>query len=149
MDIKIKRFDKSVRLPTYEKKAAGFDFFCRIGTTIKPGEVKPVPSNIAMEIPDGYVLLIIPRSSTPFRLGISMPNSLGVIDPFYFGDDNEIMLIFYNFTNKPVTIKKGERLAQGILVKYEQLNFKEVDSLKKSARKKWSVDHKRNVSREK
>ena len=72
-----------------------------------------------------------------------MPHSIGLIDPFYNGDENEIILIFYNFSDKPVTVKKGDKIAQGLLVKYEQANFVEVDKLNKAKRKLWA---RKNVS---
>lgn len=134
MEIKIKRFDKKIPLPKYEKDAAGFDFFCRTNASIKPKEIKALPANIAFVIPKGYVLFILPRSSTPTRKGLVMPHSVGVLDPFYCGDDNEAKLIFQNITNKTVSIKKGDKLAQGILIKYESAVFKEVEKLKKSKR---------------
>jgi len=90
-----------------------------------------------MSVPDGYMLLIVPRSSTPLRKGLSMPHSIGVTDPFYCGDDNENMLIFRNFTDKTVAIKKGEKLAQGIIVKFERVEFEEVNKLNKSKRPVW------------
>lgn len=138
MKLKAKRFNKNIPLPCYQSEAAGFDFFCRKKTVIQPGETKAIPSNVAIEIPLGYVILVIPRSSTACRLGIVMPHSVGVIDPFYKGDDNEIMLIFYNFTQKIAIVKKGERIAQGLLLKYEKAEFKEVVRLKQeSMKKRW------------
>ncbi|NQU83512.1 MAG: dUTP diphosphatase [Parcubacteria group bacterium] len=137
MKIKTKRFDKTVPLPEYAELASGFNFVCRENIAIKPGESKAIPSNIAMEIPDGYVLLVVPRSSTSSRFGLSMPHSLGIIDPFYRGDDNEIMLIFHNFGKKESIIRKGDKIAQGILVKYEKVLFNEVDKLGESIVKKW------------
>ncbi len=137
MKIKTKRFDKNIPLPSYEELAAGFDFVCREDTELEPGESKAIPGNIAMEIPDGYVLMVVPRSSTASRFGLTMPHSVGIIDPFYRGDDNEIMLIFHNFGNKKSIIKKGDKIAQGILVKYEKISFSETDKLGKSKVNKW------------
>ena len=132
MKIKIKRFDKNLPHPKYEKGAAGFDFFCRTNVTIKPKEIRGAPSNIALVVPKGYVLLITPRSSTPTRTGLIMPHTIGIVDPFFCGDDNEIQLIFKNPTDKTVTIKKGAKLAQGVLIKCETAIFDEVKKLKKS-----------------
>jgi dUTP pyrophosphatase len=109
--------------------AAGFDFYCVKNTTIKPGEIKVLPSNIALEIPEGCALLVLPRSSTPSRHGLMMPHSIGLIDPFYHGDNDEIILQFYNFTKKQVKIKKGDKIAQGVLIKYEKVEFEEVSNL--------------------
>lgn len=137
MDIKIKRFDSTIRLPRYEKNAAGLDFYCRTGVTILPKQIVAIPSNVAMKIPKGYFLLIVPRSSTPKRKGLTMPNSVGVIDPYYCGDEDEIQLIFQNITDKPVHLKKGEKIAQGILIKSITASLIEVDKLGKSLRKKY------------
>ena len=139
MQIKIKRFDKTLPLPKYEKLAAGFDIYTRQGATFLPGEIKALPSNLAIQLPDEYVLMIFPRSSTPNRLGLVMPHSVGIIDPFYKGDDNEIMLVFQNITNHKVKVKKGDKLAQGIILKYEKARFIEVDSLPKSSRPRWTA----------
>lgn len=143
MKISIKRFDAKVSLPQYEKGAAGFDFKIRKGATFQPGEIKPIPTNIALKIPEGYLLLVVPRSSTPARVGLSMPHSMGIIDPYYCGDDNEIMLIFQNITNKVVRVKRGDMLAQGILLRFEKADFQEVKKLSKSKRNVWRAKHQR------
>ncbi len=137
MRIRAKRFDKKFPLPKYEKMAAGFDFYCRESAILKPGEMKAIPANVAMEIPDGYVLIVVPRSSTAHRKGLMMPHSIGIIDPFYRGDDEEIVLLFYNFTKDKVSIRKGDKIAQGILLKSEKVDFQEVEKLNKSKRGKW------------
>lgn len=143
MKIPTKRFDISLPLPKYEKQAAGFDFICRKGTTFKPGEIKAVPANLALAIPEGYVLMIVSRSSTPSRLGLVMPHSAGVLDPFYSGEDNEIVLLFHSIRKSAVKVKKGDVLAQGLLVKCERVEFDETKKLKKSTRQKWKVNRKR------
>lgn len=135
--IKTKRFDRKMPFPEYEEGAAGFDFICREEVVFEAGEIKAISSNLAMEIPKGYVLLVVSRSSTHVRFKLAMPHSLGVIDPFYHGDDNEIMLIFNNFGKESVTVKKGEKIAQGILVKYEKVEFEDVERLGKSDVRKW------------
>ena len=139
MKVPTKRFDTSLPLPKYEKQAAGFDFICRSRATLKPSEIKAIPANLALAIPEGYVLLIVPRSSTPSRLGLMMPHSVGVLDPYYSGDQNEIVLLLQNFTEKVVRVKKGDVLAQGILVKYEKVEFDETKKLKSSKRGKWKA----------
>ncbi len=137
MEIKVKRIDSTVPLPRYEKDAAGFDFYCGIGMTILPKQIVAIPSNTAMKIPKGYMLLVVPRSSTPKRKGLTMPNSVGVVDPYFCGDTDEIQLIFQNVTDKPVRVKKGEKIAQGIIIKYISAKFVEVDNLGRSSRKKY------------
>jgi len=137
MKLRTKRFNKKIPLPRYEKMAAGFDFYCVKDTIIKPSEIKALPSNIVLEIPEGCALLVLPRSSTPSRHGLMMPHSIGLIDPFYRGDNDEIILQFYNFTKKAVKIKKGDKIAQGVLIKYEKVEFEEVDKLNKNGKGKW------------
>ena len=127
-----------MELPAYEDRAAGFDFICRVDATIPPHELKAIPSNIALDIPEGYMLMVVPRSSTAFKKGLMLANSAGIIDPFYDGEDNEIFLLFYNFTSKNVEIKKGDKIAQGILVKYEKVDFDETQQLNTS-KVKWNI----------
>ncbi len=139
MKLKIKRFDKNLPLPSYEKNAAGFDFFCRKGVTIKPKEMKVISLNVACEIPKNFVLLIVPRSSTFKKYGLFLANSIGVVDPFYCRDDQELVALFYNYTDKTTKIKKRAKIAQGLLIKNELVKFEEVKKLKKSSRGKWNV----------
>lgn len=129
MEIKVKRFDKSLKLPEYEKGAACFDLFCREAVTILPKEVKLVPLNIAVKIPENYALLIFVRSSTPMKKGLMLANSVGIVDPFYCGEKDEVLCELLNFTDSPVKIHKGEMFAQGMLVKSEVVNWKEVDQM--------------------
>jgi dUTP pyrophosphatase len=137
MKVKIKRFDKTIPLPRYENLAAGFDFYAKENVTIQPKETRAIPGNIALEIPKGYFLLLVPRSSTPRRFGLTMPYGAGIIDPFYNGDDNEVMLGMYNFTNKVAHVKKKDKIAQGILMKYEHAEFEEVKKLNGTKRRRW------------
>lgn len=129
MKLDIKRFDKDIDLPGGEAGAACFDFYCREETTLEPGEIKLVPLNNAIKVPSGHVLLLFVRSSTPRKKGLTFANNVGVIDPFYCGDQDEILGMFKNITDKPVTITKGERLTQGMIVKTEPVEWNEVDSM--------------------
>lgn len=128
MDMRIKRFDKDFPLPETEAGAAGFDFSFRESATIQSGEVKLVSINAAVEIPEGYFMMITLRSSTPLRRGLMMPNAPGIIDPFYSGDKDEIRVQLYNFTNKPVTVEMGEQLVQGVILRHYPPNWQEVDT---------------------
>jgi dUTP pyrophosphatase len=139
MKHKIKRFDKNIPLPKYEKMAAGFDFYLPKSVIFGPGETKTINTNIAMEIPEGYFFLIAPRSTTFSRFGLIMPHSMGIIDPMYRGDDNELVLLFHNLSKKKVTVPKSAKIAQGILIKYEKAEFQEVNKLNKSKRGRWNI----------
>jgi dUTP pyrophosphatase len=144
MKIKAKIFDKELGFPKYMPAgAAGFDFTCRTATTIKPGETKTVPLNIAMKVPEGYVVIIAPRSSTHGRLGLVMPHSVGILDPYYSGDNNEIVALFYNSGKKIAKIHRGDTLAQGLLIKCERAEFVEVASLGKGSEPGWQMPKRR------
>ena len=130
MDIKVKRFDKALPLPKYEREgAACFDLTCRENLTISPKEIKLVPLNIAVKIPEGYSLLIFVRSSTPMLKGLMMANSIGIVDPFYCGDRDEVLAEFLNFTDQPAEIHQGDLLAQGMVIKHEFISWNEVEEM--------------------
>lgn len=128
MNIPIKRFDTSLPLPAPTPRAAAFDFTCRETVTIPPGKIRAIAQNVAMQVPDGYVLYVFSRSSTPHKRGVMMANSVGVVDPFYDGDNDEILIFLMNITDEPVTISAGDRVAQGIIMKTETVVWDEVDS---------------------
>ena len=129
MKIDIKRIDKSLPLPVYEKGAACFDFICRESLLIGPKEIKLVPANTVVKLPPGYTLIVLSRSHLPLKKGLMLALGVGVIDPFYCGDKDEIYLQFYNFTEKSVKVERGEQLAQGMIVKYETAEWNEVESM--------------------
>ncbi len=134
MRVRIKRLDKSLPLPQYKTKgAAGFDVYARITTTIKPKEVAYIPLNVVLEIPSGTWIMLAPRSST-HKLGITAANSIGVGDADFCGDNDEYHFAAFNFTDKEVTIERGARIAQMILVNHHQVNFEEVDSFNREDR---------------
>ena len=128
MEVRIKRFDKSLPLPETEPRAAGFDFYCRETVTIQARKIGLVAVNNAIEVPEGYGLLVVARSSTSWRKGLMLANGVGLIDPFYSGDKDEIKIQLFNITDEPVTVEKGEQLAQGVLVRMEPAEWFEVDT---------------------
>jgi dUTP pyrophosphatase len=135
MKVKIKRIDKSIPLPSYQTKGAVcFDISARKKTIINPGEIKLIPSNIIVKVPRGYMLLIAPRSSTPRKFGLLSPHGIGIIDQDYCGPRDEIMFQVYNFKKEPVTIKKGERIAQAVFVKIEKGDWEEIEKIKEKTR---------------
>jgi dUTP pyrophosphatase len=129
MKVKIKRFDKDFELPAPELNAACFDYVCRETVTVDSHEIKPIAQNVAYKVPDGYAMLMFTRSSTAKRKGLMLANNVGVIDPFYCGDKDEVLAFVYNFTDKPVTVEAGDRIVQGMLIKSEQVVWQEVDSM--------------------
>ncbi|HEY8998999.1 MAG TPA: hypothetical protein VIM53_01635 [Candidatus Saccharimonadales bacterium] len=130
--IKIKRFDKNFPLPEREENAGGIDFICRETVTIPPNSIKAVPQNIAVKVPDGWVLLIFSRSSTAMRKGLMLSNGVGILDPFYCGDKDELFAFMHNITDKPVTVEAGDRIVQGMFIKPEQTSWQEVEAMGES-----------------
>ena len=132
---KIKRIDKSLPLPVYETKGSvGFDIIAREDTEIPPKEIHLVPGNIIVEVPKGYMLMVASRSSTPRKKGLTPPHGLGIIDHDYCGDQDEIKIQVYNFTDNSVIVHKGEKIAQGVFIKIDKLDWEEVDEMKKKSR---------------
>ncbi len=133
MNVKIKRIDKNLPLPEYQTKGAvAFDLVTREKTTILPKSTGKVPSNIIVAIPSGYLLFIKDRSSTAKKKGLLI--TAGIIDQDYCGEDDEILVQFYNPGNEKVIIKRGERVAQGIFIKINTASWQEVDKMSKSSR---------------
>lgn len=128
MNIRIRRIDKSLTLPRHESAGAvGFDFVTRETVTIEPGCIALVPGNVVVEVPKGYALLIVPRSSLPRKKALVCPHSIGVIDQDYCGPEDEILVQVQSISEEPITVERGERIAQGIFVKVEQADWEEVD----------------------
>lgn len=135
MHVKIKRLDKSLPLPKYHTDgSAGFDFSASENITIAPKEIARIPTGLIIGTPAGYFLAVINRSSVPQKKGLSMPNGVGVIDSDYCGETDEIKVLMYNFTDQPVTIEKGERIAQGLFLKVDQGDWEETETMNSESR---------------
>lgn len=129
MKLKIKRFDKSLPLPIHKTKGAvAVDLYTRTDFTIESHQFSYIPMNVAIEIPDGYFVMMASRSST-HKMGVTGVNGVGVFDRDFCGDNDEYRFIAYNFTENPVVIEKGTRLCQLLLIKCENFEFEEVDRL--------------------
>lgn len=128
MNVSIQRIDPTLPLPQYHTAgAAAFDFVTRETTVIEAGALGLVPSNVIVKVPEGYALLILPRSSLPRKKGLICPHSLGLIDLDYHGSKDEIFVQVKNITDAAVTVERGERIAQGLFVKIDRATFTEVD----------------------
>lgn len=130
MKAKIKRIDKNLPLPVYETSGSvGFDLLCRKEMSIPPNETALIPSNVIIQTPSGYLLLVTLRSSTPKRKGLLKPHGVGIIDQDYCGNNDEIMIQVYNFSKKNVTIKRGEKIGQGMFIRTDRFEWNEVDEM--------------------
>jgi dUTP pyrophosphatase len=135
MKVKIKRIDQNLQLPIYETSGSvGFDLLCREDVTINPSEIALIPANVIVEIPQGYMLMVTLRSSTPKKYGLLMPHGVGIIDNDYCGEEDEIKIQVYNFTANPVTVKRGDKIAQGIFTKVDKAQWEEIDRMNQQTR---------------
>jgi dUTP pyrophosphatase len=135
MRVRIKRVRPHVALPRYESAAAAaFDLSAAEDVTIQPGEVVLVPTGLVIEVPAGMFLGIFARSSTPLRRGLLVANGVGIVDPDYCGPADEVKIAALNFTSAPVTVVRGDRLAQGIFIPAPRVSWEEVDELRAPSR---------------
>lgn len=133
MKVKIKRIDKTLPLPRYESPGAvAFDVLARETTEILPHSIGRIPTNIIVEIPKGYMILLKDRSSTAGKKGLLC--TPGYIDQDFHGPEDEILLQFYNFQEIPVVIERGERLGQAAFVPIAIVEFEEVEQMSKKNR---------------
>ncbi len=132
MDIKIKVLHPDAIIPAYQTSgAAGFDL-CAIENIIIPAHKSAlIKTGLSMELESGYELQIRPRSGLALKHQITVLNSPGTIDWDYRG---EIMIILINHSDKDFEVKKGDRIAQGIVAKVEIANFQLVEALNDSKR---------------
>lgn len=118
MKIKIKRIDKTLPLPEFKTSGSvGFDLHARTDAVVAPGELALIPLNIIIEIPDGYFLAVLPRSSTFKNTeGLMMAQHLGVVDRDYAGPEDELFFQAYNVTKTSAKVERGQRIAQGLIL---------------------------------
>ena len=132
--IKIKRFDRELPLPEYKTVgAAGFDLSAREKTTIGPRAVGYVPLNVAVETPRDHFFVLAVRSST-HKMGLMPANGIGIGDSDFRGDEDEYKIALLNFTDKPITVEKGTRIAQGLFVKFTKAKWQEVAKMDSKTR---------------
>lgn len=133
MIIKLKQIDKTLPLPEYAYEGdAGCDLFSSIEAVIPPGERLLVPTGIALSIPEGYAGFVQPRSGLAANHGISIVNTPGLIDSHYRG---EIKVMLINLDkNVPFQVKKGDKVAQLVIQKVENVEFQPVEDLDETVR---------------
>lgn len=121
-EIVTKYKNQNIELPKRKTSgSAGYDFSSAIFVELKPKEITFVTTGIKAFMQPDEVLQMYPRSSLSFKKKLIKANSVGIIDSDYYNNpdnEGEIMLILYNFGDKAITIEKGERIAQGVFMKY-------------------------------
>ena len=122
-------------LPVYASSGAcAFDLSPIEDAIIQPGEISRLRTGLVFCVPNGYTLLIAARSSLPRRYGLCIPQGFGIVDNDFCGPEDELLLQLLNFTDKPTSVKKGDRLAQGMFVPFVTGTFHFVDTLEKPNR---------------
>lgn len=126
--------NEDLPLPAYETlHASGMDIRAAIidPVTLNPGERMAVPTGLCVAIPPGYEAQVRPRSGWALREGITMINTPGTIDADYRG---EIKVLLVNLGNAPVTINRGDRIAQMVVASVTRISWKKTDALSETER---------------
>ncbi len=133
LDVAIVRLDPDLPLPSYAHPGdAGADLRTTVDVSLAPGERALVPTGIGIALPDGYVALVHPRSGLAARHGLSIVNSPGTVDAGYRGEV-KVMLINHDPV-EAVELRRGDRIAQLVIQRFERARFVEVGQLPDSVR---------------
>ena len=133
LQIQIRRLDAELPVPAYAHPGdAGADLHTTVDVTLAPGERQLVPTGIALALPEGYVGLVHPRSGLAHRHGLSVVNAPGTIDAGYRG---EVQVCLVNLDPRvPITLRRGDRIAQLVVQRVEHAEFVEAAELEQSVR---------------
>lgn len=131
--VAVKRLDKALPLPRYAQPGdAGLDLYAARTVTLAPGERAAIPTGLAVAIPPGFAGFVLPRSGLALRHGVGIVNAPGLIDAGYRG---ELQVLAINHDpHAPVTLERGERIAQLVVQRVEHAEIVEVDELPSSKR---------------
>ena len=111
--------------------AAGVDLVAAASVTLAPQGRHPVPTGIAIALPEGYEAQVRPRSGLAVRHGVTVLNAPGTIDADYRG---EIMVVLINLGDRAVEIARGMRIAQLVVAPVTEVAFRQVETLNRTAR---------------
>jgi len=134
-EVRFTRLPTNPDLPLPERAtphAAGYDVrSAEDSVTLQPGEIRLVATGLVMELPEGVECQVRPRSGLALKHGVTLPNSPGTIDPDYRG---ELGVIMQNLGREPVTLGRGERIAQLVFARFESPHVVQVQSLSETER---------------
>lgn len=132
VEIKIKRLHPDAIMPHYVHKGdAGMDVYSTEDILLEKTAIKLVPTGLSFEVPEGYEIQVRPKSGLALKHGITLTNSPGTLDSCYRG---ELGVIMQNEGKEDYQIKKGEKIAQIVIARYEQAEIKEVEELSETSR---------------
>ncbi len=129
LDVQVKRLDDGLPLPRYAHEGdAGIDLHAREDATVPPaGGRVLMPTGIAVAIPPGHAGFVLPRSGNALNHGVTAANSPGLIDSRYRG---ELKVVLLNTDpTAPFEVKRGDRIAQLVVQRVEEIRWVEVDEL--------------------
>jgi len=124
--VKVRKLRDNVQLPQYAHGAsedAGMDLRCLEDEVLNPGQIQVISTGLKVEIPTGFMGEVRSRSGLACE-GIVVNNSPGTIDPGYRG---EVKVILHNQTVFPKLLKRGDRIAQLVVVAYEAVEWEEAE----------------------
>ena len=133
MELPFRRLDPDVPLPSYAHDGdAGLDLAAWEDAEVKPGERALIPTGLAVAIPEGHAGLVLPRSGLASRQGLTLANAPGLIDAGYRG---EVTIAVVNLDpDEPVTIRRGDRIAQLLVVPFAAVEPVAVEELPETGR---------------
>jgi dUTP pyrophosphatase len=133
LPVAVVRLDRDLPLPSYAHPGdAGADLLTAVDVVLAPGERGLVPTGVSIALPEGYVALVHPRSGLAARHGLSIVNTPGTVDAGYRGEI-KVMLINHD-PAEPIRLRRGDRIAQLVIQRFERAVFTEVDALPESVR---------------
>lgn len=133
IELQIKLLDADLPMPRYQHEGdAGLDLPSRVDYVLAPGERAMIPTGIAVAIPRGYAGFVLPRSGLASRHGIALVNSPGLVDSGYRGEMSIIMV--NTDKGEPFHIKRGDRIAQLVIQRVEEVTLSKVDELDGTSR---------------
>jgi dUTP pyrophosphatase len=123
----IRRLAPDVARPAYHSAgAAAMDLVANEEVTVAPGEVRLVGTGLVVRVPAGYFLAVFARSSLPIRKGLIVANGVGIVDSDYCGPDDEVKVEVLNTTRADVTVLRGERIAQAVVLPVPRVEWVEM-----------------------
>ena len=127
MRLTIKRLDPSVSLPAAATAgAAGFDLAAAEDVEIPPRAIRLVGTGLVIGVPNGWFLGVFARSSTPLKRGLMVANGVGIVDADYCGPADEVKVQLLNITDAPIQVRRGDRLAQGVVLPAPRIEWDEI-----------------------